>query len=181
MADSIHDPPDSECHTLRRHSDHKTENNFSHTRFGNNLNPQVITTRSLNDQQFPNYGGFHLLTDKSPPQDWGFLSFLTPLPRPKVSCLQMLATRTHWSSPKVRAHTITEAFVHRKTGGLVFLYPTAKTYMPLDHAGDPVVKPKGMRSYHHGRIRHDKLFGFLEFFLKGSRPHPQGWGSLTRT
>ena len=38
--------------------------------------------------------------------------------------------------------------------------------MPLD-AGDPLVKPKGMRAYHHGRICPDNFFGFLDFFGPG--------------
>jgi hypothetical protein len=53
-----------------------------------------------------------------------------------------------------------------KTGAFCLFYPNAKTHMPLD-AGDPLVKPKGMRAYHHGRIRPDNFFGFLDFFGPG--------------
>jgi len=40
--------------------------------------------------------------------------------------------------------------------------------MPLD-AGDPLVKPKGTRTYHHGRIRPDNFFWIVGciFLLKG--------------
>jgi len=56
-------------HSVRHHNDHKTENSvshtsISHTRFGNALNPQGITTRNLNNHQCSTYGGFHLLTDR---------------------------------------------------------------------------------------------------------------------
>ena len=78
---------------MRHHTDHNTESSVSHTsisqtRLGNALNPQGITTRSLKNQQSWTYEGFHLLTDKFPSQDWGFLSFFTPTPRPQVLCLQ---------------------------------------------------------------------------------------------
>ena len=46
-------------------------------------------------------------------------------------------------------------------------------------AGDPLVKPKGTRAYHHGCIRTNKFFGFLDFLvllLRVRAPTPPGLG-----
>jgi len=73
-----------------------------------------------------------------------------PTSRPQVSCLQMLAT--HWSSPKVRAHTITDALVHRKTGKFgLFSPPPRLTCLMLRTCMSWCCRPIGQ--YHQGCIR----------------------------
>jgi len=52
-----------------------------------------------------------------------------------------------------------------RLGGFVFFYPNARTYMP-PNAGNPLVKPKGTRAYHHGRICPYIFFWILEQWVR---------------
>jgi len=125
-----------------------------------------------------------------PPQDWGFLLFLTPTPRLQVSYLQMLAT--HWSRPKVRAHTITEDSSFARMGFYLFLTHTPSLgptclQMLLTHWSSPGSKALEftiMDAFVQQISVHQIfwMFGFFGFFLEGlGVPHPQGWWSLTPT